>query len=57
MGAYVEVQYKYRKLGTLLWSSSGWSGHVPSQRGALVVQVLRDMHKGQEVELLRMKWK
>jgi len=56
--AYVSTKYKYRKIGSSgSWSSTSWSGIVKQQSETIVIQLLRDKHKGCEVMLMDMKWK
>ncbi len=54
---YFAVQYKYRKVGSPSWTSTRFSGSVKQQSETLVMQLLRDKHKGSEVTLTELKWK
>ena len=54
---YVQVQYRYRKIGSSSWTSTSWSGSMAQESETLVMQKLRDKHKGCEIELKSIKWK
>lgn len=55
--AYVQVKYKYRKIGSTGWTSTGWAGNVQHESESLVMQKLREKHNGCEVQLVEIKWK
>ena len=57
MALYVNVNFKYRKVGSLSWSHASWAGNVNQKSEIIVMQKLRDQHKGCEVELIAIKWK
>jgi hypothetical protein len=54
---YVEVQYRYCKIGSSAWTSSSWSGPMLQKSETLVMQKLREHHKGYQVELKSIKWR
>ena len=52
------ARYKYRKIGSAgSWTSTNWTGSVNSQSETLVMQKLREKHKGYDIELIEIKWK
>ena len=54
--AYATVKYSYRSpLGTK--STTSYSGKFPSESETLVMQKLRDKHKGAEITLVKLQWK
>ena len=53
--AYFSVRY-YTKKGSNK-SSRQLSGQINSQSETLVMQKLRNMHKGYDIELRELKWK
>jgi hypothetical protein len=50
------VKYRYRKQGTNPWSNTSISFTVNHESETLVMQKLRDKHKGCEVEMKEIKW-
>lgn len=54
---YAQVKYKYRKLGSSSWTSTGWAGNVSQESESLVMQALRKKHSGCEIELVSIQWK
>lgn len=55
--SHVQVHYQFRKAGNSAWTVTSWSGPVPQVSEALVMQQLREKHKGYEVELKSIKWR
>ena len=56
--AYVSVKYKYRKAASFgSWASTSWSGIVNQKSETIVMQLIKDKHKGCEVTLVELKWK
>jgi hypothetical protein len=54
--ARVQVEYKYTKPGGLTYRGST-TMLVKQQSETLVLQKLRDRHKGHEIELVKIQWK
>ena len=52
-----EVKYCYFTPGKASKTHTSFSGTVNSQSETLVMQKLRERHKGKEIELREMKWK
>ncbi|EIC20132.1 hypothetical protein Thi970DRAFT_03750 [Thiorhodovibrio frisius] len=52
-----EVKYYYITPGTNAKTAGTLSGTVNSQSETLVMQKLRDKHKGKEIVLRELKWK
>lgn len=55
--ARFEAKYKVRRQGSNSWGVSSLSGIVGSQSETLVMQKIRDRHRGYEIELTSIKWK
>lgn len=55
--ARFEVKYYYFTPGKGAKTSTNLSGTVNSQSETLVMQMLRDKHKGKEIEFRELKWK
>lgn len=55
--ARFEVKYYYFTPGQGGKASTSFSGTVNSQSETLVMQKLREKHKGKEIELRELKWK
>ncbi len=54
---YFQVKYKYIKSGKTTGTSTSLSGHVNQQSEQMVMQKLRDKHKGCDIQLIELKWK
>lgn len=52
-----QVKYKYRKPGSNSWTHASTSISVNQPSETLVMQKLRDKHKGYDVELIELKFK
>ena len=54
---YFQVKYTYIKPGKIAGTSTSLSGHVNQQSEQMVMQILRDKHKGCDIRLNELKWK
>jgi hypothetical protein len=51
-----QVRYKYRRPGSTAWTSSTWSGRILQISETLVMQELRRLKPGAEIELIELRW-
>lgn len=52
-----QVKYKYRKPGSNSWTTTATSFSVNQPSETMVMQKLREKHKGYDIELIELKWK
>jgi DNA-dependent RNA polymerase auxiliary subunit epsilon len=52
-----QVRYRYRKSSTSSWTGSGLTLYLTQQSETIVMQKLRERHKGYEIELVELKWR
>lgn len=57
MSITASVRYKYRREGSAGWTSTTLTLHINQQSETLVMQKLRDKHRGCEIELVKIEWK
>jgi hypothetical protein len=51
------VRFKYRRPGFTAWTSTTWSGRVLQESETLVMQELRRLKPGSEIELVDLRWR
>lgn len=54
---YVSVNYKYKALGKPTFTGTSGSFTLPQQSETLLMQKIRDKHKGCEIQITDIKWK
>ena len=54
---FFSVKYKYIKPGKTSGTSTSLSGYVNQESEQMVMQKLRDKHKGCEIQLIQLKFK
>jgi hypothetical protein len=57
MSETASVRYKYRREGSGSWISTTLTLQIRQQSETLVMQKVRDKHRGCEIELIEIKWK
>jgi hypothetical protein len=57
MSVHFSVKYKYRRTDSKVWTSTTFSGILVQQSETILMQKLREKHKGCEVELTEVKWR
>jgi len=54
---HVSVRYRYRYPGSDSWTITQWAGHVREPLEGLVLQALRRVKTGCEIELISLAWR